>query len=172
MLRSAAGQMNNAKLFQMAVHLKPTVGRQRVSNIRQGLRKRTQEFGLLSNDAWIKANSEIEAAKLHALGVVTFRWNVCENKLFSLLWTLMNRPSEEAQILFHDLSLDDVMRRIEALAALKLKKELRLLAAIKKWRSGVSCLSAKQKSAHTLHFLVCRTARYEFIQIGIGTEKP
>jgi hypothetical protein len=150
MLRSAAGQMNNAKLFQMAVHLKPTVGRQRVSNIRQGLRKRTQEFGLLSNDAWIKANSEIEAAKLHALGVVTFRWNVCENKLFSLLWTLMNRPSEEAQILFHDLSLDDVMRRIEALAALKLKKELRLLAAIK---NGVQVFHVCRQNRNQLtHF--------------------
>jgi len=124
--------------------------RQRVSNIREGLRKRAPEFGQLSNDAWIRANSEIEVAKLHALGVVTFRWNVCENKLFSLLWTLMNRPPEEAQILFHDLSLDDVMRRIEALASLRLKKEPLLLAAVK---NGVQVFHACRQNRNQLtHF--------------------
>jgi hypothetical protein len=40
----------------------------------------------LSRDPWIKAHSPIDAEKLHALGVVNFRWNITEFilKIFSM----------------------------------------------------------------------------------------
>jgi hypothetical protein len=104
--------------------------RQRISDLRKSIRSRENEFALLSHDTWIRANSEIDAQKLHALGVVTFRWNVCENKVMALFWTLLNRPPEEAQIISHDLTMTEVVRRIKALAVIKLKKDKRLVAAI------------------------------------------
>jgi hypothetical protein len=44
------------------------------------------------DDPWIAANSPIEAEKLHAMGVITFHWNVCEFYLRSLLAFAAHRP--------------------------------------------------------------------------------
>jgi hypothetical protein len=107
------------------------VMRRRISDIRKTIRSREKEFSLLSCDNWIRINSEIEAQRLHALGVVTFRWNVCENKLFALFWTPLDLPNEEAQVISHDMNLTDVTTRVRALASIKLKKDKKLIAAIK-----------------------------------------
>jgi hypothetical protein len=104
--------------------------RRPISHIRKEFRDREEEFNLLSRDKWIRTNSEIDAQKLHALGVVTFRWNVCENKLLSLFWTLLDLPPEETQVILHDLSMVEVMRRVKALASIKLKENRELVAAI------------------------------------------
>ncbi len=60
----------------------------------------------------------------------TFRWNVCENKLFALFWTLLDLPPEEAQVISHDMNLTDVVNRVRALASIKLKTDTELIAAI------------------------------------------
>jgi len=102
--------------------------RRNISGLRNEINERAKEFESLSRDVWIKTNSEIDAPRLHALGVVTFRWNVCENKLYSLLWTLLGLPPEEAQALSYDLNLTGVVSRLKALAKLKLKDKKLLIA--------------------------------------------
>src|SRR5262249_29067810 len=68
------------------------------------LRSRMGQFHALARDRWIIMNSEIEPEKLHALGVITFRWNLCEQKLLTLFGSVLNCPVEETHVLTHDLS--------------------------------------------------------------------
>jgi predicted anti-sigma-YlaC factor YlaD len=81
------------------------------------IRKRSEEFKSLARDSWIKANSEIEAQRLHALGVVVFRWNLSEQKLLQLFWALLDRPESEVVALAHEVTDVGLAVRIRALAA-------------------------------------------------------
>jgi len=94
------------------------------------VRRRTTEFRSLATDPWIKANSEIEAQRLHALGVITFRWNLSEDKLFGLFATLLDCPESEYMALGHELNDIDFIIRIKALAANRLKDDAPLRSAI------------------------------------------
>lgn len=46
---------------------------------------------MITEDAWIANNSPIDFKKLHALGVIVYRWNACEFGLRILL-TSLGRP--------------------------------------------------------------------------------
>ena len=81
------------------------------------VRQRSEEFRSLARDHWIKANSEIEAQRLHALGVIVFRWNLSEQKLFELFWALLNRPKGEVAALGYEVSDIGLSVRIRALTA-------------------------------------------------------
>jgi hypothetical protein len=70
----------------------------------KAFRARREQFRALGNDAWIMANSEIDPQRLHALGVITFRWNMSEQLLFSLFAQLLNCPEREVMILGHELT--------------------------------------------------------------------
>jgi hypothetical protein len=59
------------------------------------------------DDAWIARNSMISPEKLHALGVITFRWNVAEASLkvlliniaqvdFAAIWAIIHNLGNEA----------------------------------------------------------------------------
>jgi hypothetical protein len=58
--------------------------RKRLASDPKSLHPRKREFAPISRDAWIIVNSDIEPQKLHALGVIKFRWNLSEHKLISL----------------------------------------------------------------------------------------
>ena len=55
---------------------------------------------------------QLSTQKLHALGVIIFRWNLSENKLFVLFADLLRCPIEEAHVLAHELG--DVALMIES----------------------------------------------------------
>jgi hypothetical protein len=94
----------------------------------KGLRSRSKEFKPLSRDPWIRTNSEIEPQKLHALGVITFRWNLSENKLFDIFGSLLKCSIDDAHALAHDLGDIALIRRIKALASSRIKNEKTLEA--------------------------------------------
>jgi hypothetical protein len=96
----------------------------------KAFRARWKEFPSLFNDAWIKTNSEIEPQRLHALGVISFRWNTCEQLLFALFTILLDLPKREAQILAHGLGSLDLINRIKVLASTRLDNNQRLIGAI------------------------------------------
>lgn len=48
-----------------------------------------------ADNSWISANSPIEFEKLHALGVVVYRWNACELGMRTLLASLKGPPFAE-----------------------------------------------------------------------------
>jgi hypothetical protein len=94
------------------------------------VRKRIKEFRSLATDPWIKANSEIEAQRLHALGVIVFRWNLSEQKLFHLFWALLDRPESEVVALGHEVNDIGLAARIRALAIGRLSANAKLCDAI------------------------------------------
>lgn len=94
------------------------------------VRKRAKEFQSLATDPWIKANSEIEAQRLHALGVIVFRWNLSEQKLFHLFWALLDRPEFEVVALAHEVNDIGLAVRIRALAVSRLRANTKLCDAI------------------------------------------
>jgi hypothetical protein len=55
------------------------------------------------DDAWITLNSEIAPEKLHALGVVTYRWNACEVALKSLLVGLTGAEFFNIWAIIHEM---------------------------------------------------------------------
>jgi hypothetical protein len=88
------------------------------------------EFASLAHDAWIKANSDIEAQKLHMLGVVTFRWNLCEQKLLAIFANLLERGIGETHILAHQVGNVGLMNRIRLLAKVRVTDDNSLVATI------------------------------------------
>jgi hypothetical protein len=46
-------------------------------------------------DPWIKENSPLSPDKLHAIGVIAFRWNQCEFGLLHLLSDIVGLPHVE-----------------------------------------------------------------------------
>jgi hypothetical protein len=49
-----------------------------------------------ADDDWVRRNSEIDPLKLHAIGVIAFAWNQCEQWLFHLYADLAGKEVEEA----------------------------------------------------------------------------
>jgi hypothetical protein len=93
-------------------------------------RERWREYKFRSDDAWIKTNSEIEPQRLHALGVVSFRWNMSEQLLLAVFTELLNLPKREAQILAHGLGPLDFANRINVLASTRLRSRPKLVKII------------------------------------------
>jgi hypothetical protein len=104
--------------------------RQNLSDDLKAFRSRMGQFRALSHDPWIMANSEIDPQRLHALGAISFRWNMSEQILFGLFWQLLNCPEREARILGHELGPIALMTRIRVLASTRLEDDPKLIAAI------------------------------------------
>ena len=96
--------------------MRPEIGRDLTA-----FRNQWRAYAFRSDDAWIKANSEIEPQRLHALGVISFRWNMSEQLLFALFRELLNLPDREARILGHELGDKDLTDRVKVLAETRLK---------------------------------------------------
>jgi hypothetical protein len=74
----------------------------------------------LNADPWIQANSfPVGAERLHALGVITLRWNMCEYGLFGVFCEVVSLPIEECWALVHNLGDVAISDRIKALMALR-----------------------------------------------------
>jgi hypothetical protein len=96
----------------------------------KAFRSRRERFKSLSRDAWIMVNSDIDAEKLHALGVITFRWNLSENKLKQLFATLLYfLNSEETHALAHGLG-NALTTSIKILATHRIENDTPLMAAL------------------------------------------
>ncbi len=67
------------------------------------------------DDPWVTSNSSISAERLHALGVITFKWNLCEFWLFHLFRAVSALPESEAWILSYDLKSQPICARIKLL---------------------------------------------------------
>jgi hypothetical protein len=68
----------------------------------------------LSDDPWIWLSSRhFPAEKLHAIGVVSFRWNNCEFWLLLLLCSISKIPRREIWAMAHDLGDLAICTRIE-----------------------------------------------------------
>jgi hypothetical protein len=134
--------------------------RKHLSDDLKRIRSRTKEFQSLAGDPWIKANSEIEPQRLHALGVIAFRWNLSEQKLLQLFAALLDCPEVEYIALAHELNDSALMVRVRAIAASRLKDDSKLLDAIS------NALEV---------FEVCRQNRNQFVHFYIvpafGREK-
>ena len=77
-----------------------------------------------------KVNSKIEAQRLHALGVIVFRWNLSEQKLFHLFWALLDRPEFSVVALAHEVNDVGLAARVRALAIGRLSANAKLCDAI------------------------------------------
>lgn len=73
----------------------------------------------LRADPWVANNSPIDAAKLHALGVVSYHWNRCERALFWVFASVADLPPEQCWALAYDLGDLAIHDRIDALMRLK-----------------------------------------------------
>lgn len=107
----------------------------------------------LAPDAWIAMYSLMSPKKLHALGVITFWWNACEYQLFGLFVVITGLPDQQAWILAHELGAIALMDRINALAAIKLKKRK----------------DAVELIANTLDiYEICRRNRNQLTHFSVG----
>ncbi|SED63073.1 hypothetical protein SAMN05444164_5298 [Bradyrhizobium erythrophlei] len=66
----------------------------------------------LSNDSWIAEYSTIDPERLHALGVITLYWNICERGLFQIFCTLFGFHSSLGWIIAHDMGDRSISERI------------------------------------------------------------
>jgi hypothetical protein len=68
---------------------------------------------MLTDDPWIAANSPIEPEKLHAIGVITYKWNTCEIGIRILLDCISNRNIDVTWTETHDIRSSQLMKRVE-----------------------------------------------------------
>jgi hypothetical protein len=94
------------------------------------VRSQRKELSTLSHDPWILVNSDIEPQKLHALGAISFRWNLSEQKLLQLFGSILNCSVEEAHVLAHEVGALALIARIKVLASTRLKDDDKLVSAI------------------------------------------
>ncbi|TPI31511.1 hypothetical protein FJ414_23420 [Mesorhizobium sp. B3-1-6] len=71
----------------------------------------------MSLDPWVVANSRnISPERLHAIGVITLRWNECEFWLFHLFCGVSGLSQKDAWTLVHDLGDVAICIRIKTFA--------------------------------------------------------
>ncbi|GEM_PF-5587329 len=70
----------------------------------------------LTTDPWIEENSLLPADKLHAIGVISFRWNRCEQELFLLLCEVAKLPRRDVWALTHDSGDVSICAKVKTFA--------------------------------------------------------
>jgi hypothetical protein len=73
----------------------------------------------LSIDDWMTSNSELGHKRLHALGVITLRWNRAERWLFTIFCDVSGYDEAEAWALIYNLSTPAISERIRSLLKLR-----------------------------------------------------
>ena len=76
----------------------------------------------LGIDEWMTAKSELDHKRLHALGMITQRWNRAERWLFTIFCDVSGYDEPEAWALVHNLGTPLISERIRSL--LKIRKFL------------------------------------------------
>lgn len=67
----------------------------------------------LTDDPWIQCHSPIEPEKLHAIGVIAYKWNTCEIGIRILLDCISNRNIDVTWAETHDIRPSQLLKRIE-----------------------------------------------------------
>ena len=75
------------------------------------------------DDPWIKANSPLSPERLHAIGLISLRWNECEFWHFQLFRTISKLPQQEAWALVFDLGDESISIRIKTFMGIRGHKE-------------------------------------------------
>lgn len=70
----------------------------------------------LTADPWVKDNCPLPAEKLHAIGVIAFRWNNCEFWLLLLLCGVSKLPRRDVWAMVHDLGDVAMCTRVRTFA--------------------------------------------------------
>lgn len=73
----------------------------------------------LSIDEWMTADSELGHKRLHALGVITQRWNRAERWLFTIFCDVSGYDEAEAWALVYNLSTPAISERIRSLLKIR-----------------------------------------------------
>jgi hypothetical protein len=73
----------------------------------------------LSIDEWMTANSELGHKRLHALGVITQRWNRAERWLFTIFCDVSGYDEAEAWALVYNSSTPAISERIRSLLKIR-----------------------------------------------------
>jgi hypothetical protein len=73
----------------------------------------------LNADPWIKEHSLLSPDKLHAIGVIAFRWNRCEFGLLHLLSEMVGLPHHELWALVHDLGDVSICARVRTFTSFR-----------------------------------------------------
>jgi hypothetical protein len=73
----------------------------------------------LSDDPWIAEHSYIDPERLHALGMITLWWNLCERNLFFLFCNVMGCSPRIGWLLAHDLGDLQISMRIREMLKLR-----------------------------------------------------
>jgi len=94
-------------------------------------RYRKKMWGDFTRDTWTIVNSDVDPRKLHALGVISYRWNICEQLLLGLFVDILDCPNKgEAHVLAHELGALALITRIKFLASTRFNADQALVAAI------------------------------------------
>ncbi|MER8995927.1 hypothetical protein [Mesorhizobium sp. M0678] len=80
-------------------------------------RIQTGHLADMNSDPWIAENSPLSPERLHAIGVITLRWNQCEFWLFLLFCKVSGIADKEAWALVYDLGDVAICTRIKAILA-------------------------------------------------------
>jgi len=120
------------------------------------------------DDAWIEANSPIEANKLHALGVINYHWNRCERALFWVFACIIDLPPEECWALSYDLGDLAIYERISAFMTLKKVHPENIEAVTHTLKVYDIC---RQNRNQLTHFHVVRTG-VNAIELMRTSKKP
>lgn len=67
------------------------------------------------SDPWINSISSISAERIHAVGVITIRWNQCEFELFHLFREISGLQEAEAWASFCGLRHQEILKKIKGL---------------------------------------------------------
>jgi len=70
-------------------------------------------------DPWVQLNSPLAPDKLHAIGVIAFRWNKCEFGLLVLLADIVGMPRNEVWAMVHDLRDNAICQRVRTFTAFR-----------------------------------------------------
>jgi hypothetical protein len=66
-----------------------------------------------NTDQWIEANSPLPPEKLHAIGVITVRWNRCELQLILLMAAVARMPRRDIWAFVHDVGDVAICSKLE-----------------------------------------------------------
>lgn len=76
-------------------------------------------MSLASEDKWIANHSSIGAERLHAIGYVTYFWNLCELSVYWLFRETLEVNDAIAWALYNNMGHTAVTTRIKAIIAIK-----------------------------------------------------
>lgn len=70
----------------------------------------------LDDDPWVRAHSPVSAATMHALGYLTFAWNLCEYWTNAIFCEALSVSEATAHIITHDLGDITIWTKIVQIA--------------------------------------------------------